>query len=50
VITPLLRDWKIDQLTDLTAQAREVQQAIMELPAKVLRRAEAFERRFGMAT
>jgi len=50
VVAPLLRDWRIDQLTDLTAQAREVQQAIMELPAKVLRRAEAFERRFGMAT
>ncbi|MGZ8755196.1 MAG: acyl-ACP desaturase, partial [Acidimicrobiia bacterium] len=50
VIVPLLRDWNIDQLTDLTAHAREVQQAIMELPAKVLRRAEAFERRFGMAT
>lgn len=50
VIAPLLRDWKIDQLTDLTAQARELQEAIMDLPAKVLRRAEAFERRFGMAT
>ena len=50
VINPLLRDWKIDQLTDLTAQARELQQAVMELPAKVLGRAEAFERRFGLAT
>ncbi len=50
VIVPLIRDWKIEHLSDLSSEAREFQQRIMELPAKVLRRAEAFERRFGLAT
>jgi acyl-[acyl-carrier-protein] desaturase len=50
VVTPLLRDWGVDKLTGLTARAREVQDKLMELPATILRRAEVFERRTGMAT
>jgi acyl-[acyl-carrier-protein] desaturase len=49
VLVPLIRDWGIEHLTGLTARAREIQQRIMELPAAVLRKAEIFERRVGMA-
>ena len=45
VIEPLLRDWKIEHLTGLSASAREMQEKILELPARVLRAAEIFERR-----
>jgi hypothetical protein len=47
---PLVRDWKIDQLTDLTSKAREFQDRIMTLPARIMRGAEAFERRAARAT
>ena len=47
VLQPLLRDWKIDTLTGLTASAEEVQEKIMQLPNVVARRADAFDRRFG---
>jgi acyl-[acyl-carrier-protein] desaturase len=50
VLQPLLRDWRIEHVTDLTARAREFQDKIMELPCKVMRAAEAFERRVGIAT
>ena len=45
VIEPLLRDWKIEHLTGLSASAQEMQEKILELPSKVLRAAEIFERR-----
>ncbi len=50
VLLPLIRDWGVEHLEGLTARARELQQKIMELPAQVLRKAEVFERRTGMAT
>jgi len=50
VVVPLLRDWRVDQLIDLTPEAAEVQQKIMELPKRILRRADAFDRRFGEVT
>ncbi|MBT8197121.1 MAG: acyl-ACP desaturase [Acidimicrobiia bacterium] len=49
VVSPLLRDWDIGSLTDLTGDAAAMQEKIMELPARLLRRAEAFDRRFGTA-
>lgn len=49
VLLPLIRDWGIENLTGLTSRAREMQQKVMELPASVMRKAEIFERRMGMA-
>jgi acyl-[acyl-carrier-protein] desaturase len=49
VVSPLLRDWSIGSLTDLSVEAREMQEKIMALPDRLLRRAEAFDRRFGTA-
>lgn len=45
VIEPLLRDWKIDQLGGLSDRARQLQEKIMEIPGRVLKAAEVFERR-----
>jgi acyl-[acyl-carrier-protein] desaturase len=50
VLLPLMRDWKIEGLTDLTTRAQEVQEKLMELPEQVLRKAEVFEKRVGIAT
>jgi acyl-[acyl-carrier-protein] desaturase len=50
VLTPLLRDWKIESLTGLTVRAEEVQEKIMKIPELVSRRADAFDRRFGLAS
>ena len=50
VLLPLIRDWGVEHLTDLSSRARELQEKVMELPGVVLRRAEAFERRVGSAT
>jgi acyl-[acyl-carrier-protein] desaturase len=49
VIEPLLRDWKIGSFADLTAEAAEVQQKLMELPTRLARQADLFERRYGPA-
>lgn len=45
VVQPLIRDWNIGDLTGLAPVAAELQSKIMELPARILRKAEAFERR-----
>ena len=45
---PLLRDWSIDTVTDLNAEAREARGELMALPDKLLRGAEIFEKRFGI--
>jgi len=50
VVKPLLRDWAIDSITDLNAEAREARDKLMALPDKLLRTAERFERRFGAAS
>jgi acyl-[acyl-carrier-protein] desaturase len=47
VIEPLLRDWKIGSRSGLTSEAAEVQQKLMDLPARLARQAELFERRYG---
>lgn len=50
VLQPLLRDWRIGNLTGLTAKAQEIQQAIMDLPTAVAAKAERFEARYGTVT
>lgn len=50
VILPLIRDWGIEKLEGLGTRAAEVQEKIMAFPETVLRKAELFERRYGMAT
>jgi len=45
VVQPLLRDWRIEHLTGLSAAGRELQEKILELPDRVLKAAEIFERR-----
>lgn len=49
VVLPLIRDWKIEHLTGLSAEGRELQEKIMELPARILRKAEVFEKRVGIS-
>lgn len=50
VLKPLLRDWNIEGLTGLSTAASEVQEKIIALPDTVSRRADAFDRRFGIST
>ncbi|NNE73030.1 MAG: acyl-ACP desaturase [Acidimicrobiales bacterium] len=45
VVSPLLREWQIDQLGGLTADAAEAQDNLMELPSKLIEAAELFEAR-----
>ena len=48
VVLPLIKDWNIAGLTGLSPTASELQEKIMELPAKILRKAEVFEKRVGI--
>jgi len=50
VIQPLLRDWKIGNLTGLSAKAQEIQQRIMDLPGSIAAKADRFESRYGVVT
>ena len=49
VLMPLIKDWNIEGLTGLGPAASELQEKIIELPSKVLRKAEVFEKRVGMS-
>lgn len=49
VVLPLLRQWKIAELKDLTPTAAEFQERLLALPAAILQRAERFEARFASA-
>ena len=49
VVTPLLRDWQIGNLTGLTNKASEFQDKIMAIPADIMEKAERFEKRVGLA-
>jgi acyl-[acyl-carrier-protein] desaturase len=48
VVLPLLKDWKIAELTDLRPAAAEFQEKILALPDQLLLQAEKFEKRVGM--
>jgi acyl-[acyl-carrier-protein] desaturase len=50
VLLPLIRDWNIENLTGLTPSATEIQEKIMQLPARILRKAEIFEKRVGVSS
>ncbi|MEA1903681.1 MAG: acyl-ACP desaturase, partial [Actinomycetota bacterium] len=50
VLTPLIRDWGIAELSGLSPAAAELQEKIMAIPAQVLAQAERFEKRVGLAT
>ncbi|MDX1690353.1 MAG: acyl-ACP desaturase [Acidimicrobiia bacterium] len=50
VLVPVLRDWGVEHLEGLSTKAQELQEKVLELPSRVLRRAEIVERRLGMAT
>lgn len=47
VVMPLIEQWNIAELKDLTPKAAEVQDKIMRLPAVLVRQAERFETRFA---
>ncbi len=49
VLTPLIREWRIADLLDLTPSAAAIQEKIMALPSQVMAQAEHFERRVGLA-
>lgn len=49
VLLPLIRDWNIESLTALTPAAAELQERIMQLPARVLQKPEVFEKRVGLS-
>ena len=49
VLQPLIRDWKIGDLTDLRPHAPELQEKIMSLPDQILEQAERFEKRVGLS-
>jgi len=46
---PLIKDWNITGLTGLKPAVAEVQEQVMAIPERVLRRAEIFERRVGIS-
>ncbi|MGI9600791.1 MAG: acyl-ACP desaturase [Acidimicrobiales bacterium] len=48
VVSPLLRDWRIEELEGLDPAADQARDKLMALPAKLLESAEAFEKRVGM--
>ena len=47
VLQPLLRDWNIGTLGDLSAKAAEFQEKLMQLPQQIMTKAEKFEARFS---
>lgn len=49
VVVPLIKEWKIADLTDLKPAAAELQDKIMSLPAQIMSKAERFEKRVGMS-
>jgi acyl-[acyl-carrier-protein] desaturase len=49
VLVPLLKQWNIGDLTDLTPQAARFQEKLMALPETIRGQAERFEARFGTA-
>ncbi|MGQ0849255.1 MAG: acyl-ACP desaturase [Actinomycetota bacterium] len=48
VILPLLKEWKIDALSNLSAKAAEFQEKLMTLPDQIIKKAERFEARYAL--
>lgn len=49
VVLPLIKEWKIADLSDLRPSAAELQDKIMALPAQIMHKAESFEKRVGIS-
>jgi acyl-[acyl-carrier-protein] desaturase len=49
VVMPLIKDWKIADITDLKPAAAELQEKILALPAQIMEKAERFEKRVGIS-
>jgi len=49
VVKPLLEQWKIADLTDLSAKASEFQEKVLALPASIVEKAERFEARYAVS-
>ncbi|MGD2042295.1 MAG: acyl-ACP desaturase [Acidimicrobiia bacterium] len=49
VLLPLIKDWNIEGLTGLTPAAAALQEKILALPARILHKAEIFEKRVGIS-
>ncbi len=47
VVTPLLSQWGIADLTGLSGKAAELQDKLLALPAQLIEKAERFEARFA---
>lgn len=47
VLIPLLREWKVDKLTGLTAEAAQAQEYMLALPQQYIAEAEHFEARIA---
>lgn len=47
VLMPLIEQWGLGELKDLTPKAAELQDKIMQVPDEIMRKAERFEARFG---
>jgi acyl-[acyl-carrier-protein] desaturase len=47
VLQPLLRDWNVAALENLSTKAAEIQEKLMQLPQQIISRAERFEARFA---
>ena len=50
VVMPLIQQWGIADLTDLTPRAQELQEKVLALPAEIALRAEKFEARYSPVT
>jgi acyl-[acyl-carrier-protein] desaturase len=50
VIDPLVRHWKVDEITGLSPEGAEAQEAILAIVPDLLERAEQFERRQARKT
>ena len=48
VVKPLIKDWKIADLSGLSSAAAELQEKIIALPAQIMEKAELFEKRMGI--
>jgi acyl-[acyl-carrier-protein] desaturase len=49
VVLPLIKEWRIGDITGLQPAAAELQEKIMALPAQIMVRAERFEKRVGIS-
>ena len=49
VLQPVLREWHVDALEDLTPEADQARHELVEMPDRLIARAEKLERRMSRA-